>query len=44
MTGWRQAQANPSDTALAAKAQTLFRGETLRGLLLSAYAFWKLGH
>jgi len=23
--------------------QTLFRGETLRGMLLNAYAFWKLG-
>lgn len=33
------AQANPSDTALAGKVQTVFRGETLRGLLLNAYAF-----
>lgn len=23
--------------------QTLFRGESLRGLLLNAYAFWKIG-
>ncbi len=23
--------------------QTLFRGEILRGLLLNAYAFWKIG-
>lgn len=23
--------------------QTAFRGETLRGLLLNAYAFWKMG-
>jgi hypothetical protein len=23
--------------------QTSFRGETLRGLLLNAYAFWKMG-
>lgn len=23
--------------------QTIFRGETLRGLLLNAYAFWKIG-
>jgi hypothetical protein len=23
--------------------QTVFRGETLRGLLLNAYAFWKMG-
>jgi len=33
------ALANPSDTKLAAQVQTLFRGETLRGLLLNAYAF-----
>jgi hypothetical protein len=25
------------------QVQTLFRGETLRGLLLNAYAFWKFG-
>lgn len=31
--------ANPSNTALAAQVQTVFRGETLRGLLLNAYAF-----
>ena len=35
--------ANPSDTALAAKVQTVFQGTTLRGLLLNAYAFWKIG-
>ncbi|MCW2672333.1 MAG: hypothetical protein JWP14_922 [Frankiales bacterium] len=34
-----QAQANPTDTALAAKVNTVFKGETLRGLLLNAYAF-----
>jgi hypothetical protein len=34
---------NPGDETLAAQVQTLFRGETLRGLLLNAYAFWKLG-
>ena len=33
------ALANPSDAKLAAQVQTLFRGETLRGLLLNAYAF-----
>lgn len=33
------ALANPTDTKLAAQVQTLFRGETLRGLLLNAYAF-----
>ncbi len=31
--------ANPSDAKLAAQVQTAFRGETLRGLLLNAYAF-----
>jgi hypothetical protein len=38
-----KALANPKDTVLAAQVQTLFRGETLRGLLLSAYGFWKFG-
>jgi hypothetical protein len=38
------AQADPSDTKLAGQAQTLFRGETLRGLLLEAYAFGKMGN
>ena len=37
------AQANPNDQHLQAQVQTLFRGETLRGMLLNAYAFWKLG-
>ncbi len=35
--------ANPKDAALAAQVQTVFRGETLRGLLLNAYAFWQMG-
>src|SRR3954454_11916715 len=35
--------ANPNDTKLAGQVQTVFRGETLRGLLLNAYAFWKMG-
>jgi hypothetical protein len=34
---------NPNDATLAGQVQTLFRGETLRGLLLNAYAFWKIG-
>jgi hypothetical protein len=38
-----KARANPTDTKLAGQVQTVFRGETLRGLLLNAYAFWKLG-
>jgi hypothetical protein len=33
----------PNDEKLAGQVQTAFRGETLRGLLLSAYAFWKMG-
>jgi hypothetical protein len=35
--------ANPKNAALAAQVQTVFRGETLRGLLLNAYAFGKMG-
>ena len=31
--------ADPTNTALAGQVQTVFRGETLRGLLLNAYAF-----
>jgi hypothetical protein len=34
-----KALANPDDQKLAGQVQTLFRGETLRGLLLNAYAF-----
>jgi hypothetical protein len=37
------AQADPTNTTLRDQASTLFRGEALRGLLLNAYAFWKLG-
>jgi hypothetical protein len=33
----------PKNTALAEQVQTVFRGETLRGLLLNAYGFWKMG-
>lgn len=35
-------RANPKDTALAEQVQTAFRGETLRGLLLNAYAYGKM--
>lgn len=36
--------ANPSDQVLKVKAQTLFQGETLRGLLLGdGYAYWTFG-
>lgn len=37
------AMANPKDTALAQEVQTVFRGTTLRGMLLEAYAFGKIG-
>ncbi len=38
-----RAQANPADTKLATTVDTMFRGETLRGLLLNAYAFGTMG-
>jgi hypothetical protein len=34
--------ADPKNAALAGQVQTVFRGETLRGLLLNAYAFGKI--
>jgi hypothetical protein len=37
------AQANPQDPKLAAQVQTLFRGETLRGLLLNAWGWSQVG-
>ena len=37
------ARANPTDTKAAATVDTVFRGETLRGLLLNAYAFGTIG-
>lgn len=36
-------QADPDNAELAAQVQTMFRGETLRGLLLNAYAFGTMG-
>jgi len=38
-----EAQAQPHNAALAKQVQTLFQGETLRGLLLNAYAFGTIG-
>jgi hypothetical protein len=38
-----EAIAQPKNTALAAQVATVFKGETLRGLLLNAYAFGKMG-
>jgi len=37
------AQANPNDAKLAAQVQTLFRGETLRGLLLYGWGWSVVG-
>jgi hypothetical protein len=37
------ALASPQNTALQTLEQTSFRGTTLRGLLLEAYSFWKIG-
>jgi hypothetical protein len=37
------ARANPNDASLKAQVETLFKGATLRGMLLNAYAFSKLG-
>jgi hypothetical protein len=33
----------PSNTKLAAQVEEMFKGTTLRGMLLNAYAFWKIG-
>jgi hypothetical protein len=38
-----KAQTVPNDVKLQAQANTLFKGETLRGMLLNAYAFWTVG-
>jgi hypothetical protein len=38
-----KAQAAPTDARLAAQVLTLFKGETLRGLLLNAYGWWTIG-
>ena len=37
------ALADPTNTKLAGQVQTLFRGETLRGLLLNTYGWWTIG-
>jgi hypothetical protein len=38
-----EAQADPTNEKLAATVATVFKGETLRGLLLNAYAFGTMG-
>ncbi len=37
-----KAQADPSNAKLAGQVNTIFKGTTLRGLLLEAYAFWQM--
>ena len=37
-----QALANPGDAKLAATVNTVFKGETLRSMLLNAYGWWKV--
>jgi hypothetical protein len=39
-----KALANPNDTKLADTVQTVFRGETLRGLLLNVYGWATMGY
>jgi hypothetical protein len=38
-----QSLAQPKNTALAEQVQTIFRGTTLRGMLLNAYGWWQMG-
>ncbi len=38
-----KSMANPKNTTLAALVQTVFRGTTLRSMLLEAYGFWQFG-
>jgi len=38
-----QSIAQPNNTKLAALVNTVFKGTTLRGMLLNAYAFWQIG-
>jgi hypothetical protein len=38
-----KALASPNDAKLAGQVDAMFKGTTLRGMLLNAYAFWKMG-
>jgi len=38
-----EALANPKNLALAAQVETVFKGTTLRSMLLEAYGFWQFG-
>jgi len=37
------AMAQPKNTALAGQVATIFKGTTLRGMLLNAYGWWQMG-
>jgi hypothetical protein len=37
------AMAQPKNAALAAQVATIFKGTTLRGMLLNAYGWWQMG-
>jgi hypothetical protein len=37
-----EAMAHPANTALAGQVQTLFRGDSLRSMLLNAFGWWKV--
>jgi hypothetical protein len=37
-----EAQAQPNNTQLAGEVATVFKGETLRSMLLNAYGWWKV--
>src|SRR5215468_10411644 len=37
-----KALANPNDTKLAGQVATVFKGETLRAILLNAFGWWKV--
>jgi hypothetical protein len=38
-----KALTQPNNVKLQAQVETMFKGTTLRSMLLSAYAFWKMG-
>ena len=35
--------AQPKNVALAGEVEAVFKGTTLRGMLLNAYGFWQMG-
>jgi hypothetical protein len=38
-----KAMADPENAKLAGEVESVFKGTTLRGMLLNAYAFWQMG-